>query len=94
MLRSLSLLPTAQVEVLSAALRASSLDAHEEAGGVEQRSELQDEAGVNELPDCALSPDTSMPLISAAEEVIRSVVFSTRELCEHAVVMGTLVQTR
>ncbi|XP_051010406.1 serine/threonine-protein phosphatase 4 regulatory subunit 1 [Acomys russatus] len=58
----------AQVEVLSAALRASSLDTHEEAGGGEQRRELQDEPGENELPDCNLSPDTSMPSISAAEE--------------------------
>nr|XP_048298060.1 serine/threonine-protein phosphatase 4 regulatory subunit 1 isoform X4 [Myodes glareolus] len=58
----------AQVEVLSAALRASSLDAHEEASSGEHRSELQDDLGVNELPDCSSEQDTSMPLISAAEE--------------------------
>lgn len=54
--------------MLSAALRASSLDAHEETGGVEQRSELQDEVCVSELPDCNISHDTCVPLISAAEE--------------------------
>lgn len=59
--------------MLSAALRASSLDAHEEAGGVGQRSEPPDELGVNELPDCGVNPDTSVPLISAAEEVMSSV---------------------
>lgn len=64
--RSQSPLPTAQVDVLSAALRASSLDAHEETGGVEQRSELQDEVCVSELPDCNISHDTCVPLISAA----------------------------
>ncbi|XP_021042210.1 serine/threonine-protein phosphatase 4 regulatory subunit 1 isoform X1 [Mus caroli] len=58
----------AQVEVLSAALRASSLDAHEETGDVEQRSELQDEVCATELPDCNISHDTCVPLISAAEE--------------------------
>ncbi|KAL1770754.1 serine serine/threonine-protein phosphatase 4 regulatory subunit 1 isoform X2 [Sigmodon hispidus] len=58
----------AQVEVLSAALRASSLDAHEEASSVEPRSELQDELGGNELPDCSIDQDASVPLISAAEE--------------------------
>lgn len=63
----------AQVEVLSAALRASSLDAHEETtGGVEQRSELRDEVGVSELPDCNISQDTSVPLISAAEENVEA----------------------
>lgn len=79
LLCSLSPLPTAQVEVLSAALRASSLDAHEETtGGVEQRSELRDEVGVSELPDCNISQDTSVPLISAAEEVISSRVCQMR----------------
>ncbi|XP_059134405.1 serine/threonine-protein phosphatase 4 regulatory subunit 1 isoform X1 [Peromyscus eremicus] len=58
----------AQVEVLSAALRASSLDAHEEASSGEHRSEPQDELGVSELPDCNADQDTSVPLISAAEE--------------------------
>ncbi|KAL6051221.1 hypothetical protein STEG23_005909, partial [Scotinomys teguina] len=58
----------AQVEVLSAALRASSLDAHEEASSGEHHSELQDELGVNELPDCTIDQDASVPLISAAEE--------------------------
>lgn len=75
--RSLSPLPTAQVEVLSAALRASSLDAHEETGGVEQRSEPQDDVGVSKLPDCSISPDTAVPSVSAAaQEVISSVVFA------------------
>ena len=67
--RSQSPLPTAQVDVLSAALRASSLDAHEETGGVEQRSELQDEVRVRDLPGCNINHDTCVPLISAAEEV-------------------------
>uniref|UniRef100_A0A8C5K8C8 Serine/threonine-protein phosphatase 4 regulatory subunit 1 n=2 Tax=Jaculus jaculus TaxID=51337 RepID=A0A8C5K8C8_JACJA len=60
----------AQVEVLSAALRASSLDAHEEgeAGGVDQRSELQDEPGLSEPPDCNIKQDDSVPSISAAVE--------------------------
>lgn len=58
----------AQVEVLSAALRASTLDAHEEAGGAEQRSEPQDEVGAGELPDCSIREDPPVPLISAAEE--------------------------
>lgn len=66
---TVSPLLTAQVEVLSAALRASSLDAHEETSGVEQRSELQDEVCVSELPDCNINHDTCVPLISAAEEV-------------------------
>ncbi|OBS68562.1 hypothetical protein A6R68_02894 [Neotoma lepida] len=58
----------AQVEVLSAALRASSLDAHEEARGGEHRREPQDELGVSELPDCNADEDASVPFISAAEE--------------------------
>ncbi|XP_021073599.1 serine/threonine-protein phosphatase 4 regulatory subunit 1 isoform X1 [Mus pahari] len=62
----------AQVEVLSAALRASSLDAHEETGGIEQRSELQDEVCVSELPDCNINHDTCVPLISAAEENVEA----------------------
>lgn len=62
--------------MLSAALRASSLDAHEEASSGEHRSELQDDLGVNELPDCSLEQDASLPLISAAEEVMSSVMFT------------------
>ncbi|XP_013370831.1 PREDICTED: serine/threonine-protein phosphatase 4 regulatory subunit 1 [Chinchilla lanigera] len=58
----------AQVEVLSAALRASGLDAHTEAVGVEKSGKLQDEPGINELPNCKLSQDDSVPLISAAVE--------------------------
>lgn len=58
----------AQVEVLSAALRASSLDAREEASGVEHRTELQDDLGVSELPDCSLDQDARGPLVSAIEE--------------------------
>lgn len=83
MLRSLSPLPTAQVEVLSAALRASTLDAHDEAGGAEQRSELQDDAvgAGGELPNCSISEDTSEPLVIAAEEVINWWCLP-RELCQ------------
>ncbi|XP_062057343.1 serine/threonine-protein phosphatase 4 regulatory subunit 1 isoform X3 [Lepus europaeus] len=58
----------AQVEVLSAALRASSLDAHEEAVGIEKRSDLEDDLGINELPNCKISQDDSVPLISDAVE--------------------------
>ncbi|ELV12752.1 Serine/threonine-protein phosphatase 4 regulatory subunit 1 [Tupaia chinensis] len=58
----------AQVEVLSAALRASSLDAHEETISTEKRSDLQDELGINELPNCKINQDDSVPLISDAVE--------------------------
>uniref|UniRef100_A0A7N5JME1 Protein phosphatase 4 regulatory subunit 1 n=1 Tax=Ailuropoda melanoleuca TaxID=9646 RepID=A0A7N5JME1_AILME len=58
----------AQVDVLSAALRASSLDAHEEASDAEKRSDVQDELGVNELPNCKINHDASVPLISDAVE--------------------------
>lgn len=58
----------AQVEVLSAALRASSLDAHEEAVGIEKRSDLEDDLGINEPPNCKISQDDSVPLISDAVE--------------------------
>ncbi|XP_073926522.1 serine/threonine-protein phosphatase 4 regulatory subunit 1 isoform X2 [Castor canadensis] len=58
----------AQVEVLSAALRASSLDVHEETIGTEQRRELQEELGVNEPPNCSINQDDSVPLISDAVE--------------------------
>ncbi|KAK2094666.1 Serine/threonine-protein phosphatase 4 regulatory subunit 1, partial [Saguinus oedipus] len=57
-----------QVEVLSAALRASSLDAHEETINIEKRSDLQDELGINELPNCKISQDDSVPLISDTVE--------------------------
>uniref|UniRef100_A0A8D2GTF1 Serine/threonine-protein phosphatase 4 regulatory subunit 1 n=2 Tax=Urocitellus parryii TaxID=9999 RepID=A0A8D2GTF1_UROPR len=62
----------AQVEVLSAALRASCLDAHEETGSVEKRSDLQDEPGINELPNCKLTQDDSVPLICDAVEGVDS----------------------
>ncbi|XP_012930723.2 serine/threonine-protein phosphatase 4 regulatory subunit 1 [Heterocephalus glaber] len=58
----------AQVEVLSAALRASSLDTHTEAVSMEKSSELQDEPGINELPNCKINQDDSVPLISDAVE--------------------------
>ncbi|XP_004421136.1 PREDICTED: serine/threonine-protein phosphatase 4 regulatory subunit 1 [Ceratotherium simum simum] len=58
----------AQVDVLSAALRASSLDAREEASGAEKRSDVQDELGVNELPNCKINPDVSVPFVSDAVE--------------------------
>ncbi|XP_071458579.1 serine/threonine-protein phosphatase 4 regulatory subunit 1 isoform X2 [Marmota flaviventris] len=61
----------AQVEVLSAALRASCLDAHEETGSVE-KSDLQDEPGINELPNCKLTQDDSVPLICDAVEGVDS----------------------
>uniref|UniRef100_A0A2R8ZZ42 Serine/threonine-protein phosphatase 4 regulatory subunit 1 n=1 Tax=Pan paniscus TaxID=9597 RepID=A0A2R8ZZ42_PANPA len=58
----------AQVEVLSAALRASSLDAHEETISIEKRSDLQDELDINELPNCKINKEDSVPLISDAVE--------------------------
>ncbi|XP_027979765.1 serine/threonine-protein phosphatase 4 regulatory subunit 1 isoform X6 [Eumetopias jubatus] len=58
----------AQVDVLSAALRASRLDAREEASDAEKRSDVQDELGVNELPNCKINHDASVPLISDAVE--------------------------
>nr|XP_035948379.1 serine/threonine-protein phosphatase 4 regulatory subunit 1 isoform X6 [Halichoerus grypus] len=58
----------AQVDVLSAALRASRLDAREEASDAENRSDVQDELGVNELPNCKINHDASVPLISDAVE--------------------------
>lgn len=65
--------PIAQVDVLSAALRASSLDAREEASDAEKRSDMQDELGVNELPNCKINHTASVPLISDAVEVMHSV---------------------
>lgn len=41
-----------RLEVLSAELQTFSLDAHEEAGSVDQWSKVQDELGINELPGC------------------------------------------
>ncbi|XP_030191877.1 serine/threonine-protein phosphatase 4 regulatory subunit 1 isoform X7 [Lynx canadensis] len=58
----------AQVDVLSAALRASSLDAREEASDAEKRSDGQDALGANELPNCKTTHDASVPLISDAVE--------------------------
>ncbi|XP_077634231.1 serine/threonine-protein phosphatase 4 regulatory subunit 1 isoform X2 [Crocuta crocuta] len=58
----------AQVDVLSAALRASSLDAREEAGDADKRSDGQDAPGANELPNCKINLDASVPLISDAVE--------------------------
>ncbi|KAG8519740.1 Serine/threonine-protein phosphatase 4 regulatory subunit 1 [Galemys pyrenaicus] len=58
----------AQVDVLSAALRASSLDIREEASSVEKKSDVQDELGVNELPNCKINHNTSVTLISDAVE--------------------------
>lgn len=74
----LPLLPAAQVEVLSAALRASCLDAHEEASSVEKRSDLQDEPGINELPNCKLTQDDSVPLICDAVEVTNHEVLTAQ----------------
>nr|XP_058133347.1 serine/threonine-protein phosphatase 4 regulatory subunit 1 isoform X6 [Dasypus novemcinctus] len=53
----------AQVEVLSAALRASCLDVHEETISREKRSDLQDELRISELPNCKINQDDSVPLI-------------------------------
>ncbi|XP_075849800.1 serine/threonine-protein phosphatase 4 regulatory subunit 1 isoform X2 [Microcebus murinus] len=62
----------AQVDVLSAALRASSLDAQEETSSAEKKSDLQDEPGINELPNCKINQDDSVPLISDAVESVDS----------------------
>ncbi|XP_014395750.1 PREDICTED: serine/threonine-protein phosphatase 4 regulatory subunit 1 isoform X5 [Myotis brandtii] len=58
----------AQVDVLSAALRASNLDTHEEASDTEKRSDVQDELCVSEQPNCKINHDASVPLISDAVE--------------------------
>ncbi|XP_053427440.1 serine/threonine-protein phosphatase 4 regulatory subunit 1 isoform X2 [Nycticebus coucang] len=62
----------AQVDVLSAALRASSLDAEEETISTEKKSDLQDELGISELPNCKINQDDSVPLISDAVESMDS----------------------
>ncbi|KAM4841361.1 serine/threonine-protein phosphatase 4 regulatory subunit 1 isoform 2-T2 [Thomomys bottae] len=62
----------AQVEVLSAALRASSLDAHEEIIDTEQTQELPEEQGIKELPNCNLSQEDSVPLISESVENVEA----------------------
>uniref|UniRef100_A0A2K6FQ73 Serine/threonine-protein phosphatase 4 regulatory subunit 1 n=1 Tax=Propithecus coquereli TaxID=379532 RepID=A0A2K6FQ73_PROCO len=62
----------AQVDVLSAALRASSLDAQEEPSSTEKKNDLQDELGINELPNCKINQDDSVPLISDAVESVDS----------------------
>lgn len=67
------ILPIAQVDVLSAALRASNLDAHEETSDTEKRSDVQDELCVSEQPNCKINHDASVPLISDAVEVTNSV---------------------
>ncbi|XP_019505518.1 PREDICTED: serine/threonine-protein phosphatase 4 regulatory subunit 1 isoform X6 [Hipposideros armiger] len=59
----------AQVDVLSAALRASSLDAREEASDAGKRSNVQDELGVSELPNCKINHDASVPLINNVENM-------------------------
>ncbi|MEJ1288385.1 ralA binding protein 1 [Cricetulus griseus] len=79
----------AQVDVLSAALRASTLDAHEEASSIEHRSELQDDLGVSELPDCSIDQDAPGPLVSAVEEVMSSGVFTERQECVYLLTLGT-----
>lgn len=65
---SLSVLPTAQVDVLAAALRASSLDARDEASEATRRA-TQDEPATGEPPGCGLGHDATGPLISDAVEV-------------------------
>jgi serine/threonine-protein phosphatase 4 regulatory subunit 1 len=57
-----------KVEVLSAVLHASRLDAYEETFPTEERHELQEEVGINELPNCNVDLDDSVPLISNADE--------------------------
>ena len=64
----------AQVDMLSAALRASSLDAHEEASDGENKSDVQDDLGVSELPDCKINRDASVPLISNAVENMETTI--------------------
>lgn len=86
----LPLLPAAQVEVLSAALRASCLDAHEETGSVE-KSDLQDEPGINELPNCKLTQDDSVPLICDAVEVTNHEVLTARQRFASAALVGMAV---
>lgn len=66
--------------MLSAALRASSLDAREEASDAEKKSDVQDELGVQELPNCKMNHDASMPLISDSIEVTNSVFSSESSL--------------
>ncbi|XP_055994113.1 serine/threonine-protein phosphatase 4 regulatory subunit 1 isoform X1 [Sorex fumeus] len=58
----------AQVDVLSAALRVSSLDSCDEAGDAEKRRDAPDELVADELPDCQLNHDSSVPLIGDAVE--------------------------
>ncbi|XP_048219066.1 serine/threonine-protein phosphatase 4 regulatory subunit 1 isoform X1 [Perognathus longimembris pacificus] len=59
----------AQVEVLSAALRASTLDAHEEMIGADQTQEPQEEQGIKESPNSNISQEDSVPsLISESVE--------------------------
>ncbi|XP_075389326.1 serine/threonine-protein phosphatase 4 regulatory subunit 1 isoform X2 [Tenrec ecaudatus] len=60
----------AQVEVLSAALRASCLEAHDDTLDREKRGDLQEELGVNELPNVKINQDDSVPLINDAVENI------------------------
>ncbi|XP_032323002.1 serine/threonine-protein phosphatase 4 regulatory subunit 1 isoform X3 [Camelus ferus] len=62
----------AQVDVLAAALRASSLDACDEPGEAARRSPVQDEPAAGELPGCGLSHEASVPLISDAVEDVDS----------------------
>lgn len=64
------------MEVLSAALRASGLDTHTEAVGMEKSGELQDEPGINELQNCKINQDDSVPLISDAVEVTNPVALT------------------
>lgn len=77
--RPLPVPPTAQVDVLSAALRASSLDARDEACDAEKRSDVQDELAVHELPNCKINHAAAVPLISDAVEVMHSVTCFSSE---------------
>lgn len=61
-------LPAAQLDVLSAALLASSLDAREEDSDEEKKSEAPDE-----LSNCKLNHDSPVPLINESVEVTNSV---------------------
>ncbi|XP_038602576.1 serine/threonine-protein phosphatase 4 regulatory subunit 1 isoform X1 [Tachyglossus aculeatus] len=59
----------AQLEVLSAALRASSLDTQEEMmDNLDRENDLQDEQRVKDLLNCKLTQDDSVPLINDAVE--------------------------
>lgn len=68
----------AQVDVLAAALRASSLDARDEASEATRRA-TQDEPATGEPPGCGLGHDATGPLISDAVETLDSALCYIRD---------------